>query len=163
MTSPGQPFITGEVARSYDEIPVSFDWHDFLLNVRTFGATVALNYAFRPPRSAATGYQWVCVTPGRSNFKNPIPWPVGLGMVYNDGTVVWNSALVDDTSLRTTISTLTIDCDSPIAFVDLGMVDLIETILVTGGVSGSQYDIRCDIICANGEKKQAVLVLPVQD
>lgn len=163
MTSPGQPFITGDVARSYDEIPVSYDWHDFLLNVRTPGAGVALNYAVRPPRNAATGYQWVVVTPGRCGFKNTIFWPIGLGMIFHDGTAVWASALVDDTSLRTTISTLTIDCDSPVSFVDLGIVDLIETILVTGGASGSQYDIRCDIICANGEKKQAVLVLPVQD
>lgn len=163
MTNPGQPFITGDPARSYDEIPISYDWHDFLLNSRTPGAAVLLNYAIRPPRSAATGFQWLCTTPGRTGFRTTFPWPVGVGAVFIDGSVIWSSVPVDDTSLRTTIQTLTITPDSPIVIVDLGIVDLIETILVSGGLSGTSYEIRCKIVCANQEKKEAVMVLPVQD
>jgi hypothetical protein len=164
MTNPGQPFVTGDTVRSFDEVPVSYDWHDFLLNVRTPGAAIALNFAIRPPRSAATGFQWVCVLAGRAGFRTTFPWPTGVGSVFVDGAAIWNSVPVDDTSLRNTINTLVIVADSPLTTVDLGIVDLIETVLVTGFVSGNSYEVRCKITCSSPpEKKEAVMVLPCQD
>jgi hypothetical protein len=163
MTNPGQPFVIGDPVRSYDEVPISYDFHDFLLNVRTPGAAVALNFAIRPPRSAATGFQWVCIQGGRTGFRTTFPWPQGTGAVFVDGSAIWNSAPVDDTSLRTLINTLTIVADSPVTTIDLGIVDLIETVLATAGPSGASYQVKCRIVCVNQEKLEAVMVLPVQD
>jgi hypothetical protein len=163
MLTPGQPYITGETARSYDDVPVSYDWHDFLMNVRTPGADVILNFAIRPPRAKATGFQWLCTTAGLTSGLALLDWPTGMGEVIEDGSVVWTSVAVDATSFRTTIATVTLDLDAPLTYSDRGVVDYIETILVSGLISGTSYLLRCDVVCANGDKKQAVLVLPVQD
>lgn len=173
MVSPGQPVQTVLTKRSADVVPITFDWHDFLLNNRVIGGAVAVDYVFRPVRAQATGYQLRCTTAGvTSPLDTPLPAVRGAGIVIDDGTVQWTSEAVSTASLRAAIGSYTysISPTDTAVLTDSGNEDLIYTVFVGAGVSGETYEIKHDIVLVNaislvatGEQKEAIAVLPVQD
>ena len=163
MPTPGAPYIIVPNVRSWDQVPISFDWHDFLINVRQPGGAVALNDTIRPPRAQATGMQLICTQAGVSSAATSIQWPLKVGAMVNDGTVIWTSEPCDDTSMRTDIASHTFDPDSPVVCTDLGTYDYVISCRIADGVSANTYDVRCRIVCVNGDNKEAVAVVTVQD
>lgn len=172
MVAAGQPVQTVATKRVADVVPITFDWHDFLLNSRILGGSVPVDYVFRPARAQATGFQLRCTTAGvTSPLDTPLPVMRAAGIVIDDGTVQWTSEVLSNASLRAVISTYTYTLSSQdIVSTDAGNEDLIYTVFIGAGLSGEEYEISHDIVLVNpttliatGEAKEAVAVLPVQD
>lgn len=178
MTSPGQPYTTVTTKRTFDIVPVTFDWHDFLANQRQPGFAVPLDYVWRPLRIIATGLQYRCTQAGVSSpLDTPgIFWPRTVGAVTDDGTAQWTAEPLTIESLRAIIGSYTYTESAvppgsgAVTSVDAGSEDLVYATLVGAGTSGESYRVKMEIIlidsvttAATGEKKEAVAVLPVQD
>jgi hypothetical protein len=148
--------------RSFDESPVSFDWHDFLANVPQRGKAYALNDRVRLKRADSKGFQYRCSTAGVTGSVEP-RWPKVLAGTVTDGSVVWTAEAVDAVSLRTTISSDTFVADSGVTLGAESNADLVYYVLVSGGTDGQSYLIKHQIGCANGEDKEALGRLPVED
>jgi hypothetical protein len=148
--------------RSFDESPVSFDWHDFLANLPQRGKAYASNDRVRLPRDRSTGLQYRCTTAGVTGAIEP-RWPKVVALTVTDGSVVWTAEAVDAVSLRTTITSDTFEADSGVTLGAESSADLVYTVLVSGGTAGESYLIRHQIGCANGEDKEAIGRLPVED
>lgn len=158
----GQPVVDLKAKRSFDEVPVTFDWHDFLVRLPERGKAYAVNDRVRLPRARSTGLQYRCTTGGVTGKSEP-RWPTVSGGTVNDGTVIWTAEAIDANSLRTTISSDDYVLDTGITEGSSSNADLKYTVLVSGGVSGQEYRVKHQIICANGEDKEAVGILPVRD
>lgn len=159
----GAPYAEVEPKRSFDEVPIAVDWHDYLANFREAGTAYASGYRVRLPRRYATGLQYQCTTPGVTSGKPNVRWPTLVGGTVTDGTVVWTAEAMSTQSLRTTIAS---DDWPAVAGLTLGTEsnnDLRYQVLVDGGTSGQTYEVKHQVILANGEEKEAVAVLPVQD
>lgn len=173
MTSPGQPVQTVATKRVADVVPITFDWHDYLLNNRIIGGAVTVDYVFRPVRAQATGFQLRCTTAGvTSPFDTPLPAVRSAGLVIDDGTVQWTSEVLSTASLRGVIGTYTYTSvpNTDLVLTDSGNEDFIYTTFAGAGLSGSSYQIKHDVTLVNattsvptGELKEAVAILPVQD
>jgi hypothetical protein len=178
VVAPGQPYQTVATKRTYDVVPVTFDWHDFLLNPRPQGQAVAIDYVWRPTRALATGIQYRCTQEGVTSplDTNSILWPRDDGAVTDDGTAQWTSEEISNASLRALIGsyTYTGTVQPPgvgtVTTTDAGSDDLIYSAYVGGGTSGENYLISHEIVLvdvvtavATGEKKEAIGYLPVQD
>ena len=162
---PGAPYAEVDAKRSFDNVPVSLDWHDYLINRRQQGVSVALNFVMRPRRADATGLQYKCTTAGVTSRMpwGRIVWPAAAGGTVTDGTAVWTAEPISASSLRTTIATQSFPAVAGVVLSSPSDGDLIYTTLVDGGTSGQKYEIKHQVILANGEEKEGVAVLPVQD
>lgn len=178
MTSPGEPYTTVKTKRTYDVVPVTFDWHDFLANQRQPGFEVPLQYVWRPLRAVATGIQFRCTQAGVSSPLDTasIIWPRTIGSVVDDGTAQWTAEAISNDSLRALVGTFTYSYtvvgtgSGTVVVTDAGSEDLVYAALIGGGTSGSSYAIKMQIVLIDvittvptGEDKEAVAVLPVQD
>lgn len=161
----GQPYVEVDPKRSFDEVPIEVDWHDFLARRRRAGTAYASADTIRPLRAQATGLQYRCTTAGVTSGlpTDRIRWPTTVGATVQDGSVVWTAEAMSTTSLRTTISS---DDWPAVAGLTLGAEsnsDLRYQVLVAGGTSGQSYSVKHQVTLANGEDKEAVAVLPVAD
>lgn len=172
MVAPGQPFTTVQTKRVADIVPVTFDWHDFLVNLRIIGGAVNVDYVWRPFRAQATGFQLRCTQAGvTSPLDTPLLMPRSADVVIDDGTVQWTSEPLSTASLRAIIGSYIYTLSSvDIVSTDGGNEDLIYTVFIGAGVSGLSYQVKHDIVLVNpttviatGEVKEAVAILPVQD
>lgn len=167
MTCENEPEVGGPIVelkpkRSFDEVPVEFDWHDFLIRQPERGRAFAVNDRVRLPRSRSTGLQYRCTTAGVTGNKEP-RWPTAAAGTVTDGTVVWTAEAIDANSLRTTILSEDFALDTGLTNGGESVVDLKYTVLVRGGTSGQSYNVKHQIVCVNGEDKEAVGILPVED
>jgi hypothetical protein len=160
----GAPAGIAEPKRSYDNVPVRVDWHDYLINRREEGAAVAQNYVFRPPRAQATGLEYKCTTAGVTSAKpfGKITWPA-VGLTVTDGSVVWTAQAISASSLRTTISSSQWPSVTGLTLSSSSNSDQIYTTNAAGGNSGERYEIVHEVTLANGELKEGLIILPVQD
>lgn len=158
----GGPVVELKAKRSFDEVPVTFDWHDFLANLPLRGKAYALAVMVRLPRGRSTGFQYECTTAGVTGAQEP-RWPKTLNGTVTDGSVVWTARALAATSLRTTVSTHQAPAVTGVNLGTITVDDHIYTVPVSGGTSGQVYDIKHQIACANGEDKEAVGKLPVED
>jgi hypothetical protein len=165
MPSPGQPYVTVETKRSYDQVPIPFDYHDWLANQRVAGAAVALDFVIRPLRANATGMQYRCAVAGVTApvDSSTMTWPQAAGVAFDDGSAEWISEALDDSSFRSTVASQAYVIPNGVASTDAGNNDKIYVVLIGGGISGQSYNIVCDVVLVNGEHKEAVAILPVQD
>ncbi|MCS6946258.1 MAG: hypothetical protein NZM12_01435 [Steroidobacteraceae bacterium] len=161
----GQPYVLVEPKRSFDEVLCEVDWHDYLARLRLPGTQYLIGTAIRLIRDQATGLEYLCSTSGVTS-RTPtaeIRWPRTAGQTLTDGSVVWTAQAVSISSLRTTITS---NAWSATSGVNLGaefVSDLRYQVIVAGGVSGQHYEVRHRVTLANGEDKEAVILLPVQD
>lgn len=161
----GAPYGTVDAKRSFDNVPVQIDWHDYLINRRIPGAAVSADYRMRPMRAQATGLQYRCTTAGVTS-KVPdgrIQWPTTVAGTVTDGTVVWTAEAMATSSLRSTISTNDWPAVSGLTLGTESNNDLIYTVNVSGGTDGQDYEVKHQITLVNGELKEGVAVLPVRD
>lgn len=161
----GQPYVRVDPKRSFDEVPIEADWHDYLIRQRRPGTAYASSDTVRPLRARATGLQYRCTTAGVTSGvpTDRIRWPTVVGGTVDDGSVVWTAEAVTSASLRTTIAS---DDWPSVTGLTLGSAsnsDLRYVVTVDGGVSGQTYEVKHQVTLANGEEKEAVIVLPVQD
>lgn len=164
-TDRGAPYGRVDEKRSFDNVPIAIDWHDYLVNRREPGSLAALNFTFRPPRALATGLQYKITTAGVLSNKpfGQIRWPTTAAGIVADGTAAWTAEAISTTSLRSTISN---DDWPAVDGVTLGTesnADLRYTVLVAGGSDGNDYELKHRITLATGELKEGVAVLPVRD
>lgn len=162
----GAPAGKAEPKRPADNVPLRVDWHDYLINRRTPGVAVALNFRFRFPRDRSTGLQYKCTVAGVSD-KRPderIVWPTTAGGVVTDGPVQWTAEAIDTQSLRLTISSNAWSVnDAAVTLATQSNADSIYTSYASGGADGQTYEIRHSVTLSNGEIKEALIVLPVLD
>ena len=158
----GQPYGTVPSKRSADKVPVQIDWHDYLINLWAPGVAVEQGVTIRPRRSAATGFEYLCATPGVTAKKEP-RWPTAVGESVTDGSVVWTSQARSIASQRTSITGSAWDADDGVTLSDQSNADLIYTTFVDGGEDGEDYEVRNLVTLANGEEKEGVAVVPVRD
>jgi hypothetical protein len=161
----GQPYVRVQAKRSFDDVVVEVDWHDYLARQRRPGTAYAVTDAVRPLRARATGLQYRCSTGGVTSGapSDRIRWPAIVGGTVTDGSVVWTAEAVNASSLRTTISTEDWTAVTGLTLGTESSSDLRYHVIVGGGVSGQTYEVRHRVTLANGEDKEAVAVLPVQD
>lgn len=151
--------------RSYASVPVVFDWHDYLAVHRQLGQEAALDFRFRPLRLQSTGFQYKCTTEGVTSGKPfaHIRWPTTLGGTVTDGNVVWTAEVLDENSLRTTISYDDWPSVSGLTYVAESNTDFRYQILVSGGGNGQDFLITHRVTLANGELQELAAILPVRD
>lgn len=162
---PGAPYVEVPAKRSFDEVPVEVDWHDYLARLRRPGSAVAANDVVRPLRSQATGLQYRATSNGVTSRRPTasLSWPTQIGGTLRDGSVTWTAEPVSTASLRTTI---TADDWPSVAGLSFGAEvnsDLRYVLMVGGGSNGVVYEVKHQVTLANGEDKEAVAVLPVRD
>lgn len=148
--------------RSFDEIPVGFDWHDFLARLPERGTAVALGDKVRLTRTRSTGFQYECTAAGVTGPTEP-RWPEIADATVKDGSAEWTAKAMAAASLRTTVSSHEFSADPGVTLGAEGVSDLRYSVIVEGGESGTEYEIKHRIVCANGEEKEAVGTLLVQD
>jgi len=173
MASPGQPYVTVKTKRVADTVPVSFDWHDYLINARPVGSQVNVGYVWRFARSSTTNMQYRCTLAGETSPKadSKLDWPKSAGIEVDDGTALWTSEVLSNDSLRADIASYAYSSvPSGPTLTDGSHNDFIYTVLVAGGTSGTSYKIKHnvdlgdpDTLTPTMEEKEAVAVLPVQD
>lgn len=166
MTDVGAPYGRTPPKRSYDKVLVNMDWHDYLANLWQPGLYYATGMVVRPRRADATGFQYRCIDDGVSDRSEP-QWSGTAGATIQDGSAIWVAEEISEASLRTLVSTNTWSCDSGSpSVVTLGtgtVTDLVFSVLVGGGYNGYEYEVKHRIVCANGEEKEGIAVVPVQD
>lgn len=165
MAVHGAPYTQVAAKRSYDAVPIPFDWHDFLANQRVAGAYYPLGYTFRPFRAEATGLQYTCIQAGVTDGQvASLNLEIANGSKIYDGQVVWQAEPLDATSMRATIQSYQYVTDTGVTAVDDGVNDYVYTAVVSGGVSGTSYQIKHQVTLSDPpEQKEAVAVLPVSD
>jgi hypothetical protein len=162
--TPGAPVTPVPSKRSFDVVPVTFDWHDFLAAQRTPGAAVALDFVFRPLRAQATGLQYRCTVAGVASGAAAINLPTVLGGTVVDGGVTWTAEALSDASMRTTITgSAYSEPSNTLTLEDSGVADFVYTVLAGGGSSGREYKISHEVELQSGESKEAIAILPVKD
>lgn len=161
----GQPYVEVPAKRSFDEVPVEIDWHDYIARIRRSGFAYQVNDAVRPPRASFTGLQYRCTTAGSSSGRPyaALAWPRIVGATLVDGSVVWTAEALSSTSMRTTISAQAWAATTGVTLGAQSNGDFRYITFVAGGVSGQSYDIKHQVTLANGEDKEGVAVLPVRD
>ncbi len=160
----GQPYVRVQAKRSFDEVPVEVDWHDYLVRQRRPGTAYNAGDRVRPLRKDATGLQYNCTTAGVTSGKPLVRWPTVAGGTVTDGTVVWTAEAVTSASLRTTIASEDWSASAGVVLGAESSSDLRYIVMVGSGVSGQTYTVTHRVTLAlNSEDKEAVAVLPVQD
>lgn len=163
----GAPAGRAEPKRVANKVPVRVDWHDYLINRRSLGKSVALNYVFRPVRLDATGLEYKCTATGVTS-KLPYThtrWPSVIGDKLMDGSVEWTAQAISSNSLRETVSTEGWTPAAGITLSNPSNSDHVYTTFVAGGVDGKDYELKHSITLtgAPGELVEALIVLPVRD
>lgn len=158
----GAPYGPVAPKRTYDNLPVGVDWHDYLANLWQPGVYVSQGTTIRLVRKASTGFEYVCTTAGLTGKAQP-RFPSVAAETVPDGSVVWTAQAISSASLRTQISTHAVDADTGITVGADSVSDLVHVVFVDGGQDGSDYQIRFQIVATNGEEKEGVVILPVRD
>lgn len=156
------PYGEVDAKRPFAIVAVTFDWHDYLANLRAPGAAVALNDVVRLRRLEATGLEYKCTTAGVTGWRNLV-WPGSVGQTLNDGSVVWTAQAVSSASLRTTITLSTFPTVSGVTYGTTSETDLRYAIQVSGGTANRSYEIRHRVTLANTEQQEALAMLDVRD
>ena len=161
----GAPYGVVAPKRAFDDVPIEVDWHDYLANTRQPGMAYSADARVRPLRADATGLQYRCTTAGVTSGQPSarLRWPTTAGGTVTDGSVVWTAEALTSASLRTTISSSSWPAVNGLTIADQGSVDLKHSANVAGGKSGQRYEVKHRVTLANGEDKEAVAILPVQD
>lgn len=162
---PGAPYVEVDAKRSFDDVPVEVDWHDYLARLRRPGSAVSVSDAVRPIRSQATGLQYRCSVAGVTSKRATaqIVWPAIAGATLADGSVTWVAEAISTASLRTTITAEDWPAVAGLTLTAEVNADLRYVVNVAGGVDGQTYLVKHQVTLANGEDKEAVAVLPIRD
>lgn len=161
----GGPYQIVLALRSWDNDWIGLDWHDYLIKLRSAGKYVQVGDVFRPKRDQATGMQYRCTVAGYTlgvDFQS-LRWPKQAGLTIIDGAATWTAEAVSTTSLISTVSSATWIPPAGVTHSNPFSDDLRYLVMFTGGISGSSYDNKHQLVLANGQKKEGVVVVPVQD
>lgn len=160
----GAPYIEVPAKRVADDVPVQFDWHDYLANDWKPGRNYPMSERVRPLRASATGFEYEVTTAGQSGAIRP-RFPGSLGATVQSGSAVFTARAITDASLRATIASSSFPSVTGVTLADQSSDDLVYTVYVSGGTSGHRYEIKHQITLSNapGEIKEGVAVLPVFD
>lgn len=150
--------------RAAEKVPVQFDWHDYLANVREPGITVPAGHRFRfkrkDPRS--TGLEYEVTTAGRTGGRVPT-YPTVIGDMVLDGSCILTARALTSASVRGTIGTSEFPSVDGLTLTDETNDDLVYTIWVAGGIVGQTYEVvhRATLNGLAGETIEAVAKLTV--
>jgi hypothetical protein len=163
----GAPVGEVDAKRVADKVPIRVDWHDYLINTREPGKSVALNYVFRLPRALATGFEYKCTKAGVTSARpsSAIKWPSAPAAAVSDGDVTWTSQAMSANSLRATVSSDVWTADTGLTLSDQSAADLVHTTYVAGGIDGGEFEVkhRITLTGSPAEIKEALILLPVRD
>lgn len=161
----GGPYEVVQALRSWDNDWIGLDWHDYLIKLRTPGKYVQVNDVFRPRRAEATGLQYRCAIAGYTlgvEFRS-LRWPQQVGLTQVDGAATWIAEAISATSLISSITAANWIPEAGITHSNPIVDDLRYFVQFAGGTSGNSYKNKHQIVLANGQQKEGVVVVPVQD
>lgn len=161
----GAPYEVVAALRSWDNEPIGIDWHDHLIKKRVPGKAVQVGDVFRPIRSEATGMQYRCTTAGVTlgvEFRS-FRWPKQASLTLVDGGATWVAEPISTTSLISTINAANWIQPTGITHTNPFNDDLRYFVYHAGGISGVSYTNKHQIVLANGQKKEGVVVVPILD
>lgn len=164
----GQPYFEVPAKRPFDQVPVIFDWHDYMANLWYPGTEYGIGQRVRPIRALATGFEYeVTSTEGSGYTGNRRPiFPAQLNTTVRSGAVTFTARALSTASLRGVISDFTFVVPSPLSGVNPTLLNTFYTIIdISGGIHGGSYPIKSRIVLdtLNGEIKEAVALLRVLD
>jgi len=136
------------------------DWTNWLANYWVPAAGATVGATVRP--SEATGYQYVCVAAGQTGASEPM-WPAGVGEEVLDGSVLWTSEPIDNTSLEAivTASSWTAPGLTLSGNFLSGQTSII-TVNSAVAVSGEAYTLMCTARFSDGQVKTGEIILNVR-
>lgn len=161
----GAPYELVLAKRSFDTDQVGVDWHDYLIKKRVPGKLYQIGDVFRPLRAQATGLQYRCTSGGVASgapFQD-LRWPRSPAATITDGQVTWIAEAISSATLISTISSAVWVAPTGVTLGAETIDDLRYMVLVAGGTSSEQYELKHQITLASGQRKEAVVVLPVLD
>lgn len=161
MTDRGGPYIEVRAKRTFDNVPLQVDWHDYLARLWSPGTAFAAGVRIRRPRAYSTGLQYSS-SGGVSGRREP-NWPKTAGGTVVDGDITWTAEAMSSSSLRTTISSDDWPAVTGLTLAGEQNGDLVYQVNADGGTSGQSYEVKHQVTLANGEEKEALIVLPVRD
>lgn len=151
--------------RAAEKVPVQFDWHDYLANVRVSGVTLPAGHRFRFKRADPrnTGLEYEVTTAGTTGGRVPA-FPRVIGQTVVDGSCVLTARALSSASLRGTIGTSAFPPVDGLTLSDELSDGLVYTIWVAGGSVGETYEVvhRATLNGVVGELVEAVARLLVQ-
>lgn len=125
---------------------------------RVFASSVRVRPAKKP-----NGFEYECTTAGQTGSREP-SWPETEGGTVTDGSVVWTCRAISNASLARVIAScvwsgggLTVDGEQIINTNGEGQVSC----YVSGGVSGSLYEVTATITFNDGAVEAAKIQVTV--
>lgn len=164
MTSDaGAPYGPVPPKRSFDNVPVQIDWHNYLINKWAPGTYVEEGTCIRLPRPGASfGLEYRVAQTGVTGGKLP-SFQAVVGSQVSDGSVIWVAQPVSSDSLRSLIQSYSWAADAGVTLGPETLADLVHMVQVSGGALGETYQIRSRIVLYNGEQKEGVALLTIAD
>lgn len=160
----GAPYFEVPAKRVADDVPIQFDWHDYLANDWQPGRNYPIGERLRPIRALATGFEYEVTTAGQSGNRRPV-FPQLLNSTVRSGSVVFTARELSDASLRATIASAAFPTVDGLTLSNPSDEDLVYTTYVAAGVNRQRYEVKHQITLSNapGEIKEAVALLAVLD
>jgi hypothetical protein len=162
-TTRGAQVYDVDPKRSFERVALQVDWHDSLARLRSTGMRYSLGEIIRPRRSEASGFEYECVQAGVTGSR-PVNWPYRDGATITDGSAIWLSRPLSDSSLRTIVQSAAWSATPAGLVLSAESVnDCVYTIYADEGVSGVTYEVKHSIALATPEELEAAIILRVQD
>lgn len=161
----GAPYEVVQAKRSFDNDQVGVDWHDYLIKKRVPGKLYQVGDVFRPLRAQATGLQYRCTTGGVASgapFQD-LRWARVANGTNADGQTIWTAEAISSGTLIAAVQTALWVAPTGVTLGAETVDDLRYMVLVGGGTSTEQYALKHQITLTTGQRKEAIVVLPVID
>lgn len=107
------------------------------------------------------GYEWECTTGGQSGLAEP-RWPTTVATTVTDGSVTWTCRAISTASLTSTVSSVTWTPDTAITSASAALSGQIATANLSGGIDGTDYDVKVAATLADGRVLVKRCILPVR-
>jgi hypothetical protein len=142
-------------------VDYAIEWLGFLSQRWFAGLPFALNYAVRP--RTPTGFQYFVAIAGLSGANEP-NWPGKLGAQVVDGSITWQAAAIDNTSLTGTISASNWTADSGVTISSSSLVGTRATVFVAAAsaLADGDYYVRNIVTLSTGATPEGVLRISVR-
>jgi len=139
----------------------AIDWTGWLANLWQQDRDVLVGQSIRP--SVPNGYQNTCSRAGRTGAREP-SWIQYPGANVQDGSAMWQTAAIDDTSLGSTLVDSAWTAPGPIVLATGGVVDEVAFVLIdtTGCTVGVDYDVYGMATMSDGERNLGKIRIKVR-
>lgn len=152
--------------RASETKPYGFRWTDAFCRRWQADTPFATGVRVRPTLAALrSGFEFES-SGGQSNGKKEPKWPTALGETVQDGSITWTAVALSVNGLLERVSAVAwvapvgITVNPRVAVDEAGLQETLADI--SGGTSGTTYEIRADVTTTIGNIYAGVIELEVQ-